>query len=232
MKRFVYGMLAAVVAFVATAVATVPAASAATVTTKWDTQAIVKMTLTPNYYTGYGQVKAVFGTQPTPTHGAYANAVGQGAVDFGNIEAGVDYLYKYAAHVNVTTNDPGGFQLYGEGVADFTGTAGGASPATIPLSTVLFYANSTSGSPADTNTGFSPGFPFYKTSAGSVSNPGLTNGSGTATINYGGSYPSSPIATSATPTADFYYDYLLKVPLSVTVSSQYYVWIVYTVVAS
>ena len=192
------------------------------ITVKWDSQAIVTVSLTPNYASGFGQIKAVIGTQPAPTHGP--NAVsGGGTVDFGNIEAGTNYLYKYAVELGVTTNDPSGFYVYGEGAANFVNSTDGSS---IPISQAVYYLSSTSGSPADPNTGFSPGTPFLQTS-GSVSGGGLSGPA--ATINYNGVYP-SPIATATVDSQNFYYDYQLKVPPNAT-AGYYYVWIVYTVVA-
>src|SRR5579862_9010232 len=98
MRRHVMGLVGVVFAAFAFTTALVPAgATSASATVKWSTQAIVHMSLTPNYFTGFGQVKAVFGAQPTPTHGPNAGpGVGAGDVDFGNILAGDDYLYKYA----------------------------------------------------------------------------------------------------------------------------------------
>jgi hypothetical protein len=183
------------------------------------------MSLTPNYFTGFGEVKAVFGAQPTPTHGPNAGpGVGAGDVDFGNILAGVNYLYKYAAHVSVQTNDSSGFKLYAEGAADFFNTA---DSTTTPLSQTLYWANSTSGTPADTNTGFTAGLPFQKTGSVVVGN----SYAGPVSINYGGSYPASAIATSVSANADYYYDFLLKTPVTAT-SGLYFTWVVYTVVAS
>jgi hypothetical protein len=188
---------------------------------KWDTLPIVNIILTPNYTSGFGQVVATLGAQPTPTHGPNAS-LGGGTVDFGNIEAGKDYLYKYATHLNVTSNDPNGVNVYGEGAAAFQSTGG----ATIPISQSVFFLNSTSGTPADTNTGYSPGTPFMQT-GGMVGGGGGYSGPA-PTITYT-TYP-SPIATSTTANSDFYWDFQLKPPPTAS-SGQYWVWIVYTVVA-
>ena len=227
MIRQILGYVGVAFAAIAFAAALAPAGASTTspAQVKWNTQVVVTMSLTPNYALGFGQVKAVFGTQPAPTHGPNAGpGTGQGDVDFGNVLSGTDYIYKYAAHLNVTTNDPSGFQVYGEGAADFYNQT---DASTTPISSTIFYASSTSGSPADTNNGFTPGLPFEKTS-GTV-----TGGSyGVApTINYGGSYPSTPVATHVSATGDFYWDYLLKVPSTAT-GGKYFVWIVYTVVPS
>ncbi|MDP9024013.1 MAG: hypothetical protein M3N13_01385, partial [Candidatus Eremiobacteraeota bacterium] len=96
-------------------------------------------------------------------------------------------------------------------------TSGGNAP----LSSTLFYVNSVAGG-NDTNNGFNaPAYPFSKTSAPVTGGP-------PPTINYGGTYP-APIAMSNTPLADFYEDYLLKVPPT-AVSASYAIWVVYTVV--
>jgi hypothetical protein len=195
-------------------------AARANVTVKWDAQPVINFTLTPNYYSGFGQVAATIGTQPAPTHGPDASLDG-GSVDFGNVYAGSSYLYKYAAALSVTTNDPAGFNVYGEGAADFFNTA---DSSTVPIAQSIYYLSSTSGSPADTNTGFSAATPFQKTG-------GLVNGNGeftAPTITYT-VYP-APVVSSTTASSKYYYDYQLKVPPAAT-SGLYYVWIVYTVVA-
>lgn len=228
MKRLLIGLMGGALAIAASVAAFTQATAATpsgTVNVQWHTQAIVKLTLTPNYASGFGQVKAVFGTQPAPTHGPDATGIGQGSVDFGSVLSGTDYLYKYAAHLNVATNDPGGFTVYGEGAANFYNTTDGSSQL---LSSTLYYANSTSGSVADPNNGFTPGLPFQNTSG--IVTPAQPNPNASPTINYNGTYPSSPIATSSTATNDFYYDYLMKVPFTAT-GGAYFVWIVYTVVA-
>jgi hypothetical protein len=188
---------------------------------KWAAVPHVAIALTPNYNAGFGQIVATIGVQPAPTHGPTAS-LGAGSVDFGNIEAGKNYIYKYATHLNVVTNDPAGVNVYGEGAADFTNNT---DSSTIPISQAVYYLVSTSGSPADSNTGFSPGTPFMRTG-------GLVTGGGFAgpppTIAYT-VYP-NPIASSTTANADFYWDYQLKTPPTAT-AGQYYVWIVYTVVA-
>lgn len=211
---FAIAALAAVAAF-----SPVPARSAAgSVTVQWYAQAAVDMTLTPNYASGYGTVKAVFGTQPAPAPGPGACLQGC-AVDFGGVLAGTNYLYKYATHLNVVSNDPNGFNVYGEGAADFTNTSDGSS--TLLNQTLYYLPSSASG---DTNTGYSPAFPFSRTT-GTVSGNSFST---EPTIAYG-SYP-APIASVTTNSSDLYYDYQLKVPATAT-SGQYYVWVVYTVVA-
>ncbi len=186
---------------------------------EWHALPVINFTLTPNYYTGYGAVLATFGTQPAPTHGPGAPAT----VDFGTTIGGDTYLYKYAAHIHVTTNDPSGFDVYGEAAAVLTNNSNGD---TYP-GQYLYYLPS--GAASDSNTGFTPGLPFATTS-GLVSGNVDAAGPPGATITYGGVYP-NPIAQSATANNDFYYDYQFKVPnVAVGAGGNFYLWIVYTVV--
>ncbi|MHB8178832.1 MAG: hypothetical protein ACYDFS_07925 [Vulcanimicrobiaceae bacterium] len=199
---------------------TAPAmAGSASTTLHWFMQTVVKMTLTPNYYSGFGSVPAVFGTQPAPTYGPGATLDG-GSVDFGSVLAGDDYLYRYAVNLNITTNSANGFNLYGEGAANFYNPSTGDNE---PIDQTLYYLPSTSGISPDPNTGFSPATPFYQT-MGTVSGGGQFT---PASITYT-TYP-APIATSVSASAEYYYDYQLKVPLAAT-NGLYYVWVVYTVV--
>jgi hypothetical protein len=201
-----------------------PHASAATVSTpvsvKWSTQAIVRIALTPNYASGFGQIPAVIGTQPAPTHGPGATGVGAGSVDFGSVLAGKNYLYKYATHLNVTSSDTNGVNVYGEGAAMFTNQT---DSSTYAVSSSMFFLTSTSGT-ADNNTGFSPSVPFQQTS-GAVTGGGSPASPPTIAYTV---YP-APISTSSVPDSDFYYDYQMHVPGAAT-SGNYFIWIVYTVV--
>ena len=197
----------------------------APITEKWNTVALVKIALTPNYNAGFGQVPAVIGTQPAPTHGPNAMLAG-GSVDFGDVLAGKNYLYKYAAHLNVQANSPTGVYVYGEGAADFVcnsncNSSGGGGITTVPLNEAVYFL--TSAAAGDANTGFSASTPFFKTGAMVTNNSYST----TPVITYA-AYP-SPIAQSTTGIADFYWDYQLKVPINAA-NGNYYVWIVYTVV--
>lgn len=208
--------------------AVTPASAASgSVNVSWYAQAIVKVALTPNYASGYGAVKAVFGTQPTPAPGSGACLDGC-AVDFGDVLAGTNYLYKYAAHLNVVSNDTNGVTLYGQGAADFYNTN---DSTTQPLNTTVYWLQSTNGSVSDSNTGFSPAFPF--SNAGSTAGATVSGNSfSTApTVSYSSSPPSNAeIGYTSSANSDLYYDYQLKVPPTAT-SGQYYVWVVYTVVA-
>ncbi|HEY9181257.1 MAG TPA: hypothetical protein VIO32_11100 [Candidatus Baltobacteraceae bacterium] len=209
---------AILVALLAGEAAPSSAQTAPTIDTNWNTTPVVKLVLTPNYTSGYGPVKAIFGAQPTPAPAGGACLQGC-AIDFGTVLAGTDYLYKYAAHLNIKTNDGNGVNVYGEGAADFYNQNDATSQS---LSTTLYYLPSVLS--GDTNTGFSASLPFYKTS-GTVSG----NSFATApTITYA-TYPSPMTATSSANTSDLYYDYQLKVPPAATTGA-YYVWVVYTVV--
>ena len=130
--------VAVVIALMALLPVAVLASTASTIVT-WRANAIVKLTLTPNYNSSFGAVPAVIGAQPAPTHGPNAIFDG-GSVDFGNIEAGKTYLYKYAVELNVTTNSSTGFNLYGEGAADFYNLTDGSS---VPVSQTVYYLPST-----------------------------------------------------------------------------------------
>ncbi len=197
-----------------------PAQAGGPVKVQWYVTGILKFTLTPNYNTGFGPIPATFGTPPAPSPGAGACLHGC-AVDFGTVQQNGQYLYKYAAHLHILTNDDSGFQVYGEGSADFSD--GGAN--SFPISGSLYYLPS--GATSDTNTGFTPGYQFGKTAA-TVNPPPPIFGSA-PTITYG-PYP-SPMFVSSAPSNDYYQDYQLKVPAVAPISgSSYFVWIVYTVV--
>lgn len=196
-----------------------PTTSNGSANVHYKVQPTLKFTLTPNYASGFGTVKAQFGAQPAPVPGVGASA-GGGAVDFGDVQAGTNYLYKYAAHLNVLTNAPG-FNVYGEGTADFTGT-GANTGNSLPINQTIYFLKSTNGMTPDTNTGYSPAQPFSKTSA-----PGAMFNS--PTINYS-SYP-MPLYTSGVSTGDLYYDYQLKIQSAANLGT-YFVYITYTVVTT
>jgi hypothetical protein len=224
MRRYLVGVLGAIfAALVSIAVLSPAGAATATgiVNVQWHVLPVINFSLTPNYALGFGSVVATFGTQPTPTTGPGAGStVGQGTVDFGTTLAGDTYLYKYAAHLHVTTNDSNGFDIYGEAATQMTNNTDGS---VYPVSEALFYVPSVLS--GDTNTGFTPGLPFSLT--GGLVSGGGDNPTSPATITYS-SYP-SPVAVSALANNDYYYDYQFKVP-SYATTGNYYVWIVYTVV--
>jgi hypothetical protein len=217
-RAWIGSCMAAVIILVS-APAAAWAGATGSVTVKYSLTPTIKFTLTPNYTSGFGSVQAVFGTQPTPTYGSAACLQGC-AVDFGTVEAGFTYLYKYAAHLNVTTNDTNGFYVYGEGAANMTDGSGD----TIQINQALYYLPSVAS--GDMNTGYSPGFPFQVTS-GTV-NPSSPSPTTAPTISYA-AYPAPIITAASGGTTDLYQDYEFKVPYSAAAST-FYVWIVYTVV--
>jgi hypothetical protein len=225
MKRYLLGFMGAIFAATAMMAILSPAGAApatGTVNVEWHALPVINFTLIPNYNSGYGSVLATFGTQPAPTTGPGASLQG-GTVDFGNTLGGDTYLYKYAAHIHVTTNDPSGFDVYGEAATALTNNTNGI---TFSSGQYLYYL--TSGASSDSNTGFSPGMPFAQT-MGIVS--GVTSDTpGTGPQITYAIYP-NPVAQSAAPNNDFYYDYQFKVPnVGAGQGGNFYIWIVYTVV--
>jgi len=223
MRRYLLGVLGTIFAAMALSAVFSPAVAATatgTVNVQWHILPVINFTLTPNYYSGYGAVLATFGTQASPTHGPGAPAT----VDFGKTLAGDTYLYKYAAEINVTTNDANGFYVYGEAATELTNAT---DDSVYPISNALYYLPS--GATSDSNTGFTPGLPFSQTAGapGAACNSDSTTPPCTITYT---AYP-MPIVTSPTSSNTYYYDYQFKVPPTAT-TGDYYVWIVYTVVGA
>ena len=210
---------AAVLAFVPALSQAAPVTANGSATAHWKVQPTLKFTLTPNYASGFGTVKAMFGVQPVPAPGGGAS-FGSGAVDFGNVQAGSNYLYKYAAHLNVTSNATG-FNVYGEGTADFTGT-GSNTGSILPINQTIFFLKSTDGVTPDGNTGYSPAQPFSATMAAGAqyNNPAITYTT----------YP-MPLFVSPAASGDLYYDYQLKVNSGANLGT-YFVYVTYTVVST
>jgi hypothetical protein len=221
MKRYLLGLMGAIFAATAMMLVFSPAdavTAPGTTNVEWHALPVINFTLTPNYNSGYGAVLATFGTQPAPTHGPGAPAT----VDFGTTIGGDTYLYKYAAHLHVTTNDASGFYVYGEAAAVLTNNS---NAQTYP-GQYLYYL--TSGATSDSNTGFTPGLPFAQT-IGSVSGGNIDAAGSPPTIAYT-IYP-NPVAQSITANNDFYFDYQFKVPnVAAGAGGNFYIWIVYTVV--
>src|SRR5581483_11903065 len=119
----------------------------------------VKASVTPNYQSGFGPIGGL-GSGSTPAVGSGAVLDG-GTVDFGNVVVGYQYLYKYAAQVNVQTNDTSGFIVYAEGATDLNGSNPTPSPATYPLFQTLYWLVSNAA-----NTAFSPATSFNSTTSG------------------------------------------------------------------
>ncbi len=183
----------------------------------WQTNIIAQLTLTPNYSAGYGPVTSSPPPSPAPAVGPLAPS---GYVDFGNVVAGYNYLYKDAVQVGVVTNDANGFTVFAEGSGNFTD--GGTN--TLPIANVLFWLQ-TSGS----NSPYSAATSFETTTS-----PVTGGGTGIA---YGGAPPATatiwkwPTSTigQTNNTAQRGYDYLLRLPSSAAQATMD-VYIVYTVV--
>ncbi|MBV8642818.1 MAG: hypothetical protein JO225_02755 [Candidatus Eremiobacteraeota bacterium] len=183
----------------------------------------VKAQVVPNYASGYGP-QGGLGSGATPTPGPNAVANG-GTVDFGNVVAGYQYIYKYAAQVNVQTNDSAGFVVYAEGATDLNGSNPVPSPATYPILSTLFWLTSSS-----SNTAFSPATSFNKTGGTAL---GVNGSNG---IDYSGSGGTPPAASTVWNSAtggniSQGFDYQLRLSGSIPIS-QFNVYIVYTVIGN
>ncbi|HTW83018.1 MAG TPA: hypothetical protein VMD91_02985 [Candidatus Sulfotelmatobacter sp.] len=180
----------------------------------------VHASVTPNYASGFGVAGIStngLGSGTTPANGSTAVLDG-GQVDFGNVVVGYNYLYKYAAQVNVNTNDPSGFIVYAEGATDlFTPSA-----STSPLFQTLFWLPSSSG-----NTAFSSATSFNKTAGTPIGVNGV-NG-----ITYGGAPSSASVVwtSGASGSLSQGFDYELRPNGSMAIS-QFNVYIVYTVIGN
>jgi hypothetical protein len=216
----------AAIALVAIAVANAGPTSALPATTNGSVRVLyhvppsISLTLTTNYQTGFGpQGGAGSGSTPSPGPGTST-----GAIDFGTVVQGYNYLYKYAAQVAVMTNDVNGFVLYAEGTSDFD--------ATFPLQNSLFWM------PSSANNTPYTGPPTARSFQKTLSP--VTLGANSASINYGGAAPNNAAqiwqynaSTVNLPgsVASQGYDYQLDVPSSTNISS-YSIYVVYTAVAS
>ena len=183
----------------------------------------VKAQVIPNYMSGFGPSGGA-GSGATPAAGPAAVLNG-GTVDFGNVVVGFNYLYRYAAQVNVQTNDKAGFVVYAEGATDLNGSNPVPAPATFALAQTLFWLPNNSG-----NTPFSSAKTFTKTTGTPI---GLNGQNGIDYSGQGG-LPSagSVVWTSATSgSLSQGFDYQLR--LSATIpTSQFDVYIVYTVIGN
>ena len=182
----------------------------------------VKAQVIPNYAAGYGP-QGGLGSGATPTPGPNAVANG-GTVDFGNVVVGYQYIYKYAAQVNVQTNDTAGFVVYAEGATDLNGSNPVPSPATYPIFSTLYWLPSNS-----SNSPFSPAQSFNKTNGTPIA--GGANG-----IDYSGSGGVPPAMSvvwtnSTAGSVTQGYDYELRLSGAMP-ASQFNVYIVYTVIGN
>jgi hypothetical protein len=185
----------------------------------------VKAQVIPNYQAGFGIDKATsgLGSGQPPATGPNASLQG-GTVDFGNVVVGFNYLYRFAAQVNVQTNDTSGFVVYGEGATDLNGSNPIPSPSSFPIFQTLFWLNASS-----TNSAFSPATSFNKT----LGSP-IAGGLGGIDYSGTGGTPSSQSVVWSSASAGSLsqgYDYELRVPGSLP-TSQFNVYIVYTVIGN
>jgi hypothetical protein len=198
------------------------AASLGSAQLKYKINPTVRVQVIPNYLAGFGPTGGL-GSGSTPAAGASAVFQG-GTVDFGNVVVGFQYLYKYAAQVNVQTNDAAGFIVYGEGATDLNGSNPVPTPATFPLAQTLFWLVS-----GASNTPFSPAQTFNRTSGNPIAG-------GAGGIDYSGTggvpSPMAVIWTNATSgNVSQGYDYQLRLSGAIPIS-QFNVYIVYTVIGN
>lgn len=214
MRRTVLRLVSTIVAASAL---TSPASAAATGATdaQWHVLPYVTATVVPNYQSGFGPQGGT-GSGTTPAVGSSA-MLGGGFVDFGTITAGYSYIYKYAAQVNIKTNDSSGFQVYGEGSTDFQG----ASTGTQPINSLLYWAVSSSA-----NSPYTAATPFEKTT--------FTPGGGGTTISYGGSTPPVTALIWSSPSSgaqSHSYDYQMRLPSTIPTDT-FTAYVVYTVIGN
>jgi hypothetical protein len=192
----------------------------------WHVLPTLTTAITPNYQSGFGPQGGT-GSGSTPAVGASAVLDG-GYVDFGTVVAGYNYLYKYAAQVQVKTNDNSGFKVFAEGSADFYGTT---TMTTQPMNSVLFWALSGTG-----NSPFTAATPFQSTAntGDTPTNFITTNGTNQGqNITFASGPPSSTLiyssSTGGTNTQG--YDYQIHVPDTVPTDT-FSAIVVYTAVAN
>jgi hypothetical protein len=185
--------------------------------------ATVKAQVIPNYMSGFGpQGGGGSGSTPTPGPAAVLNG---GTVDFGNVVVGYQYLYKYAAQINVQTNDKAGFVVYAEGATDLNGSNPVPTPATFPLAQTLFWLVNNSG-----NTPYSSATSFNRTGGTPIGLNGVNGIDYSAT---GGVPSSNSVVWSSAGAGNLSqgFDYQLRLSGSTPIS-QFDVYIVYTVVGN
>jgi hypothetical protein len=182
----------------------------------------VKAQVIPNY--GSYVVTGGAGSGSTPAAGPAAQPNG-GTVDFGNVVVGYNYLYAYAAQVNVQTNDKAGFVVYAEGATDFNGSNPVPTPATAPILGTLYWLVHATG-----NTPFSPATSFNKTTGSPI---GANGANGIDYSGQGGVPSAGSVVWSATTSGSLSqgFDYQLRLPGSLAIS-QFDVYIVYTVIGN
>lgn len=176
------------------------------------TSGSTSVAITPNYHTGFGpvywyvpaQYSSYQPSSPAPGAGATLNA---GSVDFGSVQQGQDYLYRYAVQLDVSAAT--GIAVYGAATTDLTSAVG-----TLPVATHLFWLPTVIGTsrygPDLNNTYSSAATPFVLSSAGATN--------------------ATKIYSSTSGAAKLTYDYILRLGSSDPISS-YGTNVAYTVVA-
>jgi hypothetical protein len=213
-----FAALAAVAAGTAAHASGVPAQGSARV--NYHILPSVKAQVIPNYQSGFGPTGGL-GSGSTPAVGSGAVLDG-GTVDFGSVVVGYQYLYKYAAQVNVQTNDASGFIVYAEGATDLNGSNPVPSPTTYPLFQTLYWLPSSTA-----NSAFSPATSFNTTTGTPI---GVNGANG---ISYAGTPPGASIVWNSLTSGSLTegYDYQLRLS-SAMPASQFNVYIVYTVIGN
>ncbi|GAC1621282.1 MAG: hypothetical protein NVS4B13_12050 [Candidatus Elarobacter sp.] len=225
MERNVMGRLTAAAAMLLAA-ATLPqpitAGALGSAQLKYKVLPTLKAQVVPNYQSGFGPSGGL-GSGLTPAVGPNAFLQG-GTVDFGNVVVGYQYLYRYAAQVNVQTNDSAGFVVYGEGATDLNGSNPVPTPATYPIFSTLYWL------PANaSNSPYTAATSFNRTTGAPLA--GGANG-----IDYSGvggvPSPMSVVWSSMTSGNLVQgFDYQLRLSGAVP-PSQFNVYIVYTVIGN
>lgn len=153
----------------------------------------LSVTLTPNYHAGFGTWPPALSKVPcsavdvacAPSPGPSASLRG-GVVDFGQVEDGEDYIYRYAVEITTTAGSP--WYLFGT-ANDFSSAFSGSSLLWIPSNPRL-----------DTNVAFAA----FANVADGMEFPSPTSG-------IGWQYP---IMTGKAGTSLNGFDYILRVPWS------------------
>jgi len=220
MRRIVLGLGLAIAAALAVGASSDASPPSGAAKATWHVTPAINASVTPNYQTGFGpQGGTGSGASPAPGSAAVQNG---GYVDFGTLVAGYQYVYKYAARVNVTTNDANGFKVFAEGTSEFVG-----STATLDMNSVLYWMLSSS-----SNTQYSPATPFSTTNntGDTPTNPGP---GGDTNVTFASGPPSSTLiySSNAQGTSTQGFDYQIRVPDTVG-ADQFTATVVYTAVAN
>jgi hypothetical protein len=215
MRRIVLGLGLALAATFASAGSS-DAQSNGAAKASWHVMPSINASVTPNYQTGFGpQGGTGSGSTPAPGSSAVLNG---GYVDFGTVVAGYQYIYKYAAQLQVKTNDASGFKVFAEGTSEFIGSSN-----TLPMNQVLFWMLTGSG-----NTPYSAATPFQTTNTtGDIP----TNGGNNVTFTNGPPATTLIYSSNAQGTSTQGFDYQIRVPDTVAADT-FTAIVVYTAVAN